>query len=71
MKLSPQGGLGSLSVGLAQKEGMMVPRILPSEVWAFQIPMSRPRLGRGGGGGGGESEERERREGGKGRERGR
>lgn len=43
-KLSPQGGLGSLVVGLAQKDGMMVPRIFPREVCAFQIPIISPRL---------------------------
>lgn len=43
-KLSPQGGLGSLVVGLAQKDGMMVPRIFPREVCAFQIPIINPRL---------------------------
>lgn len=43
-KLSPQGGLGSLVVGLAQKDGIMVPRMLPREVCAFQIPIINPRL---------------------------
>ena len=44
IKLSPQGGLGWSMVGLAQKEGMMVPRIFPSEVCAFHMPMISPRL---------------------------
>ena len=44
IKLSPQGGLGQLLVALAQKEGITVPRIFPREVWAFQIPIIRPRL---------------------------
>ncbi len=30
----------------AQKEGMMVPRMLPTDVWEFQIPMISPRLER-------------------------
>ena len=32
----------------AQKEGMMVPRMLPTDVWEFQMPMIRPRLRREG-----------------------
>ena len=44
IKLSPQGGLGWSVVGLAQKEGMMVPRMFPSEVCAFHMPMISPRL---------------------------
>lgn len=44
MKLSPQGGLGLLCVGLAQKDGMIVPKIFPREVCAFQIPIISPRL---------------------------
>jgi len=31
---------------LAQKEGMMVPRMFPTEVWEFQMPMISPRLRR-------------------------
>ena len=42
---------------LAQKEGIIVPRMLPIEVWMFQTPIMRPRLvegeGEGEGGGGG------------------
>ena len=44
MKLSPHGGVGSSAVGLAQKEGMMVPRMFPRDVCAFQIPIISPRL---------------------------
>ena len=32
---------------LAQNEGMMVPRMFPTDVWAFHIPMMKPRLGEG------------------------
>ena len=38
----PQGSLTSSQS--AQNEGMIVPRMLPTEVWEFQIPMIRPRL---------------------------
>ena len=44
MKLRPQGGMGSLDVGLAQKDGMIVPRMLPRDVCAFQSPIISPRL---------------------------
>ena len=44
MKLRPQGGLGWEEVGLAQKEGMMVPTMFPTEVCAFHIPINSPRL---------------------------
>ena len=28
----------------AQNDGIMVPRMLPTEVWEFQMPMISPRL---------------------------
>ena len=39
----PHGEVGVL----AQNEGMMVPRMFPTDVWAFHIPMMNPRLGEG------------------------
>ena len=55
----------------AQKEGMMVPSMFPTEVCEFQIPIIRPRLvrreggGREGGGGGEGGREGGEREGGR------
>ena len=40
---SPQGEEGVL----AQNEGITVPRMFPTDVWAFHIPMMNPRLREG------------------------
>ena len=42
MKDHPHGGLG-VSV-LAQKEGIIVPKMLPTDVCEFQMPIMNPRL---------------------------
>ena len=41
----PQGGFGVVVV--AQNEGMIVPRMLPTAVWVAHMPIRRPRLRQG------------------------
>ena len=48
-KDQPQGSALSSTSQSAQKDGITVPRMFPTEVWEFQMPMIRPRLQRGGG----------------------